>query len=61
MGGVHGAITTALGGVFSYWYYAQKLKINPATYYTRVFLTFSRVGLGLLAGGACGYLKFGDR
>ena len=61
LGGIKFELSALSGGVFGYWYYSQKLKSSPATYYARIFHTTSRVGLGLLVGGFIGYMKFGDR
>lgn len=61
LGGHSWAATTGFGGLFGYWYYLQKLKHSPATFYTRILLTFSRVALGTAVGGWIGYMKFGDR
>jgi hypothetical protein len=35
--------------------------LNPATFYTSILLTWSRVLLGGAIGGWVGYMKFGDR
>lgn len=61
LGGASWLASTATGGLFGYWYYSQKLRHTPATFYTRILLTFSRVALGSLVGGWVGYMKFGDR
>ncbi len=50
-----------VGGAFGYWYYAQRTRLNPATFYTGIALSFSRMFLGAAIGGAVGFLKFGDR
>ena len=54
-------LSTFAGAAFGYWYYAQRTRLNPATFYTGIALSFSRIFLGALVGGAVGYLKFGDR
>ena len=61
LGGVKYAATAGAGAGFSYWYYMQKLRHNPQTYYVRVFNTYWRLGLGFVVGSVIGYLKFGDR
>ncbi len=60
-GGAYFVGTTALGGGIGWWYFNQKLKYNPETYYTKMFKRYARVGLGLTLGAVVGYLKFGDR
>lgn len=50
-----------LGGLFGYWYYAQKARHTPATFYANIFLSVSRIALGAAVGGWIGYMKFGDR
>ena len=61
LGGSSFVGSAAFGGLFGYWYYAQKTHFNPATFYTGIMLTFSRIFLGAVIGGAVGYLRFGDR
>lgn len=51
----------AIGGLFGYWYYSQKIKHTPATFYAHIILAFSRVALGAAIGGWVGYMRFGDR
>lgn len=53
--------STLTGAAFGYWYYAQRTRLNPATFYTGIALSFSRIILGAAIGGWAGYLKFGDR
>lgn len=61
LGGASWLASAGVGGFFGYWYYGQKLKHNPATFYVRIILGFSRIFLGATIGGTVGYLKFGDR
>jgi hypothetical protein len=61
LGGGSWAASTFAGAAFGYWYYAQKIRLNPATFYTSILLTWSRVLLGGAIGGWAGYMKFGDR
>mgnify|MGYP001806577723 CR=1 FL=1 len=61
LGGLPWALSTAAGGFLGYWYYSAKRRSTPATFYSGIFLTFSRVALGGLLGGWFGYSKFGDR
>lgn len=61
LGGVKSAITAGSGALLSYWYYMQKLRHSPATYYTKVMLTFWRIFFGFAIGSTVGFLKFGDR
>jgi hypothetical protein len=49
------------GAGFGWWYYAQRTRLNPATFYAHIALSFSRIFLGAVVGGTVGYLKFGDR
>ena len=61
LGGAGWSASTLAGAAFGYWYYAQRTRVNPATFYTGIALSFSRVFLGAAVGGSLGYLKFGDR
>lgn len=61
LGGVDTLATTAIGGAFGYWYYAQKVKHTPATFYAHIMLSFARVALGAAVGAWIGYMRFGDR
>lgn len=61
LGGGYWLASAGTGALFSYWYYAQKLRVNPTTYYVRTLHTFWRLVLGATVGGYIGYLKFGDR
>ena len=61
LGGASWLSTTVAGGAFGYWYYAQRTRLNPSTFYAGIFLSFARVFLGAAIGGWTGYLKFGDR
>lgn len=49
------------GAGFGWWYYSQKARLNPASFYANIALSFSRIFLGAVIGGWVGYLKFGDR
>ena len=53
--------TTVFGGLFGYWYYAQKVRHTPSTFYAHILLSFSRILLGSVIGGWIGYMRFGDR
>lgn len=61
LGGVPWAASTAIGATFGYWYYSQKSRSLPPTFYPRILLTFTRIVLGSFVGGYFGYTKFGDR
>eukprot|EP00350_Pseudokeronopsis_sp_OXSARD2_P004344 CAMPEP_0170544932 /NCGR_PEP_ID=MMETSP0211-20121228/3508_1 /TAXON_ID=311385 /ORGANISM="Pseudokeronopsis sp., Strain OXSARD2" /LENGTH=156 /DNA_ID=CAMNT_0010848701 /DNA_START=12 /DNA_END=479 /DNA_ORIENTATION=+ len=61
LGGLDYTLCAGFGTYFGYWYYAQKLKINPETFYARIFHRSSRMFLGFAVGSAIGYMKFGDR
>ena len=61
LGGASWLGCTAAGAGFGYWYYAQRTRLNPSTFYAGIFLAFSRAFLGAAVGGWAGYLKFGDR
>ncbi len=61
LGGASWLASATAGGLFGYWYYMQKLRHSPATFYPKIMLTFSRVVLGTAVGGWVGYMKFGDR
>jgi hypothetical protein len=61
LGGTGWLGSTIAGASFGYWYYAQKVRLNPATFYAGIMLTFSRLFLGAVVGGTVGYLRFGDR
>lgn len=61
LGGTGWLASTFTGAAFGYWYYAQKCKLNPATFYAGILLSFSRMFLGAAVGGWVGYMKFGDR
>lgn len=61
LGGVGYSVCAGSGALFGYFYYNLKLKHNQPTFYAKIFLTASRVGLGFLVGSAIGYNKFGDR
>jgi hypothetical protein len=61
LGGAGYAACAASGALFGYFYYSLKLKHTHPTFYTRIFLTASRVALGFFVGSAIGYNKFGDR
>lgn len=60
--GGFGALNCGIaGGLFGYWYYSQKIRLNPTTFYLKIMLSFSRIALGTIIGYWIGYLKFGDR
>ncbi len=61
LGGTHFLLSTGLGGAIGWWYFAQKLKYNSETYYSKMFKRSARVGLGLFLGAVVGYFKFADR
>lgn len=61
LGGTSWIVSASAGGLFGYWYYNQKLRGSPATFYAKIFLGFARVTLGAGVGGWVGYMKFGDR
>lgn len=61
LGGFSWLASATAGGLFGYWYYNQKLRSQPATFYVKILLSFSRVALGVAVGGWIGYMKFGDR
>lgn len=61
LGGASWLGSTLAGATFGYWYFAQRTRFNPSTFYAGVFLSFARVFLGATIGGWAGYLKFGDR
>ena len=61
LGGVKFEATALAGGFFGYWYYQQKLRSQPATFYARIMHSTSRIFLGLVVGSVIAYLKFGDR
>ena len=61
LGGASWLATTLGGAAFGYWYYAQRIRLNPTNFYTSVILTWSRVLLGAAVGSWVGYMKFGDR
>jgi hypothetical protein len=61
LGGVSWLVSAGAGGLFGYWYFNQKLKHTPATFYAKIMLSFSRIFLGTVFGGWVGYMKFGDR
>lgn len=61
VGGISWLTCTAVGGLFGYWYYNQKIRFNPSTFYMNIMLSFSRIALGAAIGGWVGYMKFGDR
>ena len=61
LGGSAFELSTFTGAAFGYWYYAQKVRLNPTNFYTSILLTWSRVLLGGAIGGWVGYMKFGDR
>lgn len=61
LGGASWLASATAGGLFGYWYYSQKLRSQPATFYTKILLSFSRIALGVFVGGWIGYMKFGDR
>lgn len=61
LGGTSWLATTLTGAAFGYWYYAQRVRINPTNFYSAIMLTWPRVFLGAAIGGYIGYLKFGDR
>jgi len=60
-GGAGFEVCTLAGAGFGWWYYAQRARLNPATFYAGIALSFSRIILGAAIGGWVGYLKFGDR
>lgn len=60
-GGLGFEASVLTGAGFGWWYYAQRTRLNPATFYTGIALAFSRIFLGAVVGGWVGYLKFGDR
>jgi hypothetical protein len=61
LGGAPFAASTALGGALGFWYYSNKARHTPATFYSSILLTFSRIALGGILGAWFGYAKFGDR
>jgi hypothetical protein len=61
IGGLPWLASTLAGATFGYWYYAQKVRLNPATFYTSILLTASRMVLGATIGAWVGFMKFGDR
>ena len=61
LGGTKWAATATTGTCFGYWYYNRKLALNPATYYVKLMLRFSRMSLGFAVGSFIGYLRYGDR
>lgn len=61
LGGHAWGASTFTGAAFGYWYYSQKVRLNPATFYTSILLTWSRLLLGAAIGGWAGYMRFGDR
>lgn len=61
LGGAGWLTGTVAGAAFGYWYYAQKTRLNPTSFYAGTMLAFSRIFLGAVVGGWIGYLKFGDR
>ena len=61
MGGLPWAASTAVGGLFGYWYYSMKVRHNPSTFYVNIMLSVSRIILGSAIGAWVGYMKFGDR
>ena len=65
LGGFKWLATTGAGAIFGYWYYGRKLLATAegsmSTFYMRIFLRWSRIGLGAIVGGWIGYMKFGDR
>ena len=61
LGGTSWAASAVAGGFFGFWYFNQKKRHTPATFYTSIALTFSRIALGTFVGGWFGYTKFGDR
>jgi hypothetical protein len=61
LGGTSWLVSTLGGAGFGYWYYAQKVRLNPSTFYANIILSFSRMVLGAAVGGWVGYMKFGDR
>ena len=61
LGGGAWLASTVAGAGFGYWYYAQKCRLNPTTFYASIMLSFSRLFLGAVVGGSIGYLRFGDR
>ena len=61
LGGTSWALSAGAGAFFGFWYYNQKRRSTPATFYSGILLAFSRVALGAALGGWFGYSKFGDR
>ena len=61
LGGGKTEVSALVGGLFGYWYYQQRLRSVPATFYARIMHTTARVVAGALVGTTVGYLKFGDR
>ena len=61
LGGLKWTLCAGAGGYFGWQYYCFKLSYQPATYYAKIIVGFSRIALGLTVGGWIGYMKFGDR
>lgn len=61
LGGAKFFATVATGAFFGNWYFTQKMKYNPQTYYVRIMMRSSRLFVGAVAGAAIGWLKFADR
>ena len=61
LGGNAWLATTITGAAFGSWYFSRKARLNPVSFYANIFLSFSRLFLGAVAGGFVGFLRFGDR
>ena len=61
LGGLKWAICAGAGSYLGWQYYSFKLQYQPATYYARIMVGFSRIFLGFVVGSWVGYMKFGDR
>lgn len=51
LGGNAWLAATISGAVFGYWYYAQRVRVNPTNFYSAIMLTWPRVFLGAAIGG----------